>query len=106
METISCHDCGWSVSFTAAACPRCGSTEPTGPYRHNSKEARRLRAEDRNDRNLIIVMTALGAIGAFYGVETSSSSLGALMLGLWYGFVGVAIGAPLAFAINITRNWR
>jgi hypothetical protein len=62
--------------------------------------------EERNDRNLIIIMTALGAIGAFYGVETSSSSLGALVLGLWYGFVGVAIGAPLAFAINITRNWR
>jgi hypothetical protein len=51
-------------------------------------------------------MTALGAIGAFYGVETSTSSLGALMLGFCYGFVGVAIGAPLAFAINITRNWR
>jgi hypothetical protein len=106
METISCHDCGWHVSFTAAACPNCGSREPTGPYRHNRKEARRLRAEDRNDRNLIVVMTALGGIGAFYGVETSSSSLGALVLGFCYGFVGVVIGAPLAFAINITRNWR
>jgi hypothetical protein len=51
-------------------------------------------------------MTSLGTIGAFYGVETSSSSLGALVLGLCYGFVGVAIGVPLAFAINITRNWR
>jgi hypothetical protein len=27
-------------------------------------------------------MTALGAIGAFYGVETSTSSLGAVMFGL------------------------
>jgi len=53
-----------------------------------------------------MLMSALGAIGAFYGAETSSSSLGALVLGLRYGLVGVAIGAPLAFAINIARNWR
>jgi hypothetical protein len=106
METINCHDCGWSVSFTAAACPNCGSREPSGSYRFSAREARRLGAEDRNDRNLIIVMTALGAIGAFYGVETSTSSLGALMLGFCYGFVGAAIGMLLAFAINLTRNWR
>jgi hypothetical protein len=106
MNLISCHDCGHGVSFSAAACPNCGSREPSGPYRHNRKEARRLGAEDKNDRNLIVVMTALGAVGAFYGVETSSSSLGAMVLGLWCGFVGVAIGAPLAFAINVTRNWR
>jgi hypothetical protein len=105
METISCHDCGWSVSFSATTCPSCGSREPSGPYRHNRKEARRLGIEDKNDKNLIVVMTALGGIGVFYGVEASSSSLGAMGLGLWYGFVGVAIGAPLAFAINITRNW-
>ena len=105
-ELVCCHDCGRPISFSAAACPHCGSTEPAGPYRHNRKEARRLRIEERNDRNLIIIMFALGAIGAFYGVETSTSSLGALILGLSYGFVGVAIGAPLAFAINITRNWR
>jgi hypothetical protein len=51
-------------------------------------------------------VAAVGVIGAFYGFETSSSSLGALGLGLCYGFIGVAIGAPLAFAIDITRNWR
>jgi hypothetical protein len=51
-------------------------------------------------------MTSLGAIGAFYGVETSTSSLGAVMLGLCYGFVGAAIGMLLAFTINLTRNWR
>lgn len=48
----------------------------------------------------------LGAIGAFYGVETSTSSLGTMVLGFCYGFVGAAIGMLLAFAINITRNWR
>jgi hypothetical protein len=53
-----------------------------------------------------MLMSALGAIGAFYGAETSSSLLGALV-GLCYGASSaVAIGAPLAFAINNTRNWR
>jgi hypothetical protein len=106
MELINCHDCGWSVSFSAAACPRCGSKEPSGPYRHNRKEARRLRLEERNDRRLILMTVGLGAVGAFYGLETSSSVLGAFMAATVYGFVGAAIGGPLAFAINITRNWR
>jgi hypothetical protein len=106
IELISCYDCGKGVSFSAANCPHCGSAEPVGPYRHNRKEARRHRIEEKNDRTLIATTVALGVIGAFYGAESSSSVLGALIAGLWYGFLGVAIGAPLAFAINITRNWR
>jgi hypothetical protein len=82
------------------------SIEPAGPYRFNRKEARRHRIEERNDRTLILMTVGFGAVGAFYGVEISSSALGALIAGLCYGFLGVAIGAPLAFAINITRNWR
>jgi hypothetical protein len=105
-ELISCHDCGNGVSFSAQACPRCGSREPTGSYRHNRKEARRLAAEDKNDRRLILMTVGLGAVGSFYGVETSSSSMGAMVLGLCYGFVGAAIGMLLGFAINLTRNWR
>jgi uncharacterized membrane protein YeaQ/YmgE (transglycosylase-associated protein family) len=105
-ELITCHDCGWSVSFTAAHCPRRGSREPSGPYRHNRKEARRLRAEDLNDRRLILMTVGLGAVGAFYGLETSTSAFGAFVTATIYGFLGAAIGAPLAFAINITRNWR
>ena len=106
MELINCHDCGQSVSFTAASCPRRGSIEPAGPYRFNRKEARRYRIEERNDRTLIRMTVGLGAVGTFYGVETSSSTFRALVAGPWYGFLGVAIGATLAFAINITRNWR
>jgi hypothetical protein len=105
-ELINCHDCGWHVSFSAAACPNCGSREPTGPYRHNRKEARRLGAEDKNDRTLILMTVGLAAVGAFYGVETSSSALGAYVAATVDGFLGAAIGAPLAFAINLTRNWR
>jgi hypothetical protein len=72
----------------------------------STREARRLGAEDKNDRTLILMAAGLGVIFAFYGVETSTSSLGAIMLGFCYGFVGAAIGMLLAFAINITRNWR
>jgi hypothetical protein len=104
MELINCHHCGRSVSFTAASCPHCGSIEPAGPYRFNRKEARRYRIEDRNDRTLILITVGFGAVGAFYGVETSSSTHGALVAGLCYGFVGAAVGVPLAFAISITAQ--
>jgi uncharacterized membrane protein YeaQ/YmgE (transglycosylase-associated protein family) len=106
METIICHDCDKPVSFTAAACPQCGSIEPRGPYRHSRREIRRHRIEERNDRTLIVFMVMLGAIGAFYGAETGSSWAREALGALWYGFVGAAIGATLAFGINITRNWR
>jgi hypothetical protein len=49
---------------------------------------------------------ALAMLGAFYGLETSSNALKALVTVPLYGFVGAVIGAPLAFAINITRHWR
>lgn len=52
-------------------------------------------------------MTAgLAAVGAFYGLETSSSVWRTLVTVPLYGFVGAVIGAPLAFALNVTRNWR
>jgi hypothetical protein len=106
METIDCHDCSRPVSFSATRCPHCGSSEPAGPYRHSRREIRRHRIEERNDRTLLFMTLAAGVIGAFYGVETSSSRLGALMIGPLYGFVGATIGVSLAFALNVTRNWR
>ncbi len=47
----------------------------------------------------------LGTIGAFYGAETSSSLIGEIAFGSLYGFLGVCAAVPLAFAINISRNW-
>src|SRR5258708_7166138 len=38
--------------------------------------------------------------------ETSENEAGCPDVGICYGFVGVVIGAPLAFAINVTHNWR
>jgi hypothetical protein len=106
METIICHDCEKPVSFSAAVCPQCGSIEPRGPYRHNRRAIRRHRIEERNDRTLIVFMIALGAIGAFYGAKTGSSWVSEAVFTLLYGFVGVVAGVPIAFAINVTRNWR
>jgi hypothetical protein len=51
-------------------------------------------------------MVILGAIGAFWGVETSSNTASAIVAGLIDGFVGLSIAVPLAFAVNLTRNWR
>jgi hypothetical protein len=68
IELINCHDCEKPISFSAAACPQCGSIEPRGPYRHSRREIRRHRIEERNDRTLIVFMVVLGAIGAFYAL--------------------------------------
>ena len=48
----------------------------------------------------------LGAVGTFYDFETRSSTVGAFIVGFVYGIIGAAAGAPLAFAINLARNWR
>jgi uncharacterized membrane protein YeaQ/YmgE (transglycosylase-associated protein family) len=106
METIFCHDCEKPVSFSAAACPQCGSIEPRGPYRHSRREIRRHRIEERNDRTLITFMIVLGSIGAFYGAKTGSNWVSEAWFTLLYGFVGVVAAVPIAFAINVTRNWR
>lgn len=100
-ETIDCHDCGKPVSFSAAACPQCGSREPSGPYRKSEKEARGHRIEERNDRNLIVTTIALAAFGVAYGWMTSSTTIGAIVAAFGYGMVGSLVGAPLGFAANM-----
>ena len=103
-ELIKCHDCGGAVSFRAASCPHCGSVEPAGPYVFNRKEARRHRIEERNDRNLVVVTLSCGLIGALYGSAGHATTSGVILAAVGYGMLGVLIGIPLAFAINITRN--
>jgi hypothetical protein len=102
-ELIDCHDCGRPVSFSASKCPNCGSAEPQGPYVHSRRELRRHRGEERNDHTLMISVIACGLGGAFYGAMTASGTLSAILLGIAYGSLGVLIGAPVGFVINMTR---
>jgi hypothetical protein len=106
MNLIDCHDCGNPVSPSARQCPQCGSKELAGPYRPSERAAGRNGIEARNDRTLILMVIAFGAIGAFYGVEINSTLYGKLFFGALYGFVGICAAVPLVFAINLTRHWR
>jgi hypothetical protein len=73
--------------------------EPSGPYRHSRKEARRIGIEGRNDTRLILLTAGLAVVGAVYGVETSYSALGAVVAAPIYGLLGVCIGTLLAFVL-------
>jgi hypothetical protein len=105
MKLIDCHDCGSPVSLNARWCPRCGSKDFAGPVRA-SRRARIVGAEARNDRTLVLMVTALGSIGALYGIETGSGWMREAVGALVYGFIGVVAAVPIAFAVNITRGWR
>ncbi|MFB9262217.1 hypothetical protein ACFFWD_03375 [Bradyrhizobium erythrophlei] len=102
-ELTDCYDCATPISFSAKNCPHCGSTEPAGPYRHSEKERRRLGAEARNDHTLIVAMLSLGLIGCLYGY-TSHSGIWALCAVIGYGFLGAAVGAPLAVLLILLRS--
>jgi hypothetical protein len=105
MPLISCHDCSKPVSTSARECPQCGSKDLAGPIRAGRRASRTVGAEARNDRTLIWMVVLLGAVGALYGIEMSSTFLGEVIFGTLYSFVGVCVAVPLAFAINVTRQW-
>jgi hypothetical protein len=103
-ELIRCHDCGSAISFSASSCPRCGSLEPRGPYVHSRREQRLHRIEERNDRNLMMSVLGCGALGALFGAITALSPFGAVVAGIAYGCLGVLLGVPVGFVINMTRH--
>ena len=103
-ELIDCHDCAGPVSARAANCPHCGSPEPSGPYVFSRTELRRHRIEYRNDINLLVTSLACAAAGALYGAIISSNLPGAILHVLFYGVLGLLVGVPIAFAINVTRG--
>ncbi len=103
-ELIACHDCGNGVSFSAVACPHCGSTEPAGPVVLSQRELRRLRIEAANDRRLVVVTSLCAALGALYGAAMGAGGVPALWAAVGYGFVGAVVGVPAAFVINVTRD--
>jgi hypothetical protein len=104
VELIEFHDCGKAVSFSTASCPHCGSIEPSGTYAFSKREVRRFRAEQRNDNMLVVTTLGCCCAGVLYGIMLSSSTFGAILAGIGYGLVGLLIGVPVAFAINITRR--
>ena len=104
-ELIRCHDCGNGVAFTAGSCPHCGSIEPRGPYVHSRREWRRHRGEQRHDSTLAVATVACTVGGAAYGAIIANGAFLAVMLGLGYGLVGLLIGVPVGFVINITRHF-
>ena len=103
-ELIDCHDCAGPVSFRAPTCPHCGSPEPAGPHVFSREELRRHRVEYRNDINLLVTSLACAVAGALYGAIISSNVPGAILHGLFYGVLGLLVGVPVAFAINMTRG--
>ncbi|MGJ5179462.1 hypothetical protein ACQR16_15580 [Bradyrhizobium oligotrophicum] len=103
-ELIDCHDCGNGVSFSATACPHCGSTEPAGPAVQNRRELKRLRVEAHNDRRLIVVTALCAGLGTLYGAVMGAGGAASWWSALGYGFVGTVIGVPAAFVINISRS--
>lgn len=98
-ELIACHDCGASVSFSAAACPTCGSREPGGPYIQSRQERRLHRGEQRNDETLVRATLLCCFVGVAYG---------SVMIGWWgavgYGVLGAVIGVPAGFIISASRH--
>jgi hypothetical protein len=103
METIDCHDCGNFVSFSAIRCPHCGSSEPSGPYRMSAKEARRHRAEYRNDKRLAATALTFAFLGGAYGFATSTGMFGAIFWVSAYSLFGLLVGIPVGAALNILR---
>lgn len=103
-ELTGCHDCGKPVSFTAAHCPSCGSKEPLGPYRFSRREARRLRAEYKNDKTMLVVTLGCACAGAFYGYSIGAGPVSAIFTAIFYAAIGLLVGPPLGFAVNITRR--
>jgi predicted RNA-binding Zn-ribbon protein involved in translation (DUF1610 family) len=89
-ESIHCQGCGRAVPFSALSCPRCG-------------EVRRLR-EQRNLYTLVVTAVACGYVGGIYGFLLGASTFAAILAGFGYGMVGVLVGVPIGFAINLTRG--
>lgn len=52
---------------------------------------------------LMVSVIGCGLGGAFYGVMTAPGTLSAILFGIACGSLGVLIGAPVGFCINMTR---
>jgi hypothetical protein len=88
-ESIHCQECGRPGPFSPLGCPKCGEV--------------RLRAKQQN-HTLIVTTVACGYVGGLYGSLFGASTPTAILAGFDYGMVGVLVGVPIGFAINLTRR--
>lgn len=93
-ELMGCHDCGGAVSFSADACPHCGSREHSGP-----RTVIRDRIEQRNDQTLVAMLLLCSFAGVFWGAAT-----GGIFSLVGYGLLGFLIGVPAGFVVNLSRR--
>lgn len=101
---VDCPDCGSKLSRSAHRCPQCGATELHGPLRLGRRAPRIIGIEGKNDSTLAICSLTGGALGACYGYAVSSGAISAMVWVPLYGLLGLMIGVPLAFAINLMRG--
>jgi hypothetical protein len=102
-ELTACHDCGGAVSFSAVACPHCGSTEPGGPYIFSRKETNKFRIEERNDHSMVVITVVCTIVGALYGWSSGGGTLWQTLAAFGYGILGLLAGVPIAFIFNSAR---
>jgi hypothetical protein len=102
-ELTGCHDCGGAVSFSALACPHCGSTQPAGPYIFNRKEANNFRIEERNDHSMAVIAVVCAIVGALYGWSSGGGTAWQTLAAFGYGILGLLAGVPIAFVFNMAR---
>jgi hypothetical protein len=60
--------------------------------------------EGKNDRTLVTCALTLCALGTCYGYAGSTGAVSALLWVPLYGLLGLMIGVPLAFVINLMRR--
>jgi hypothetical protein len=96
---VRCLDCNEVVALSASWCPRCGSKAYFGV--HKQRHAR----EATNDSVLIGTTVATLLFGIVHGIAVRSGTLSAIFNASWQGALGLLVGVPIGFAINIIRSF-
>jgi hypothetical protein len=71
---------------------------------HSRRERRQYRQEERNDHTMMLAVLGCSALGACYGAITATGALWKTLAGTGYGGLGLLLGVPVAFVINMTRH--
>jgi hypothetical protein len=55
---------------------------------------------------MFMMVAILGGVGTLFGIETGSTWMCEGAGAIFYGLTGAVVAVPIAFAVNMTRNWR